>query len=120
MALASPAGLPHTPRAALAPLAAITETDPGYATAEGGAGRGGEERRGEGREGGRRGGIIWDGSRAGPNRAERLRPSGGGRAGALAPPRPALPCRGGRWRGGPCSGRPKTRGGATSERNLQT
>lgn len=40
MALAFPAGLPHTPSAALAPLAAITETERGYATAGGGQGWG--------------------------------------------------------------------------------
>lgn len=73
-----PAGLPHTPRAALAPLAARTETEPGYATAGGGEG--------DGAGGGHRGGIIWDGSRAGPSRAERLRPSGGGRPQSPLPP----------------------------------
>lgn len=45
------AALPYTPRAALAPRAAITETEPGYATAGGGEGRGDGEGGGEGSSG---------------------------------------------------------------------
>lgn len=69
-ASAGSTALPHTPRAALAPLAALTGTAPGCATAEGGHRSGGE---GKGRERGRRrGGLSWDGSRAGPSGAESL------------------------------------------------
>lgn len=75
-ASAGSTALPHTPRAALAPLAALTGTAPGCATAEGGHRSGGEgkgkEGKGKGEAARRRGGLSWDGSRAGPSGAESL------------------------------------------------
>lgn len=81
MSLAVPAGLPHTPRAALAPLAALTETEPGYATAGGGEG---------GRRGGEGTGEGSSGTEAGRAQAAR-NAFARAAAGALSPPSP-------RWR----------------------